>query len=232
MSKDVLGAALQDFYNDNYSDDITVQSSISEDDVIGLPYLFRSEEDLPTLEKTALKFCKGKVLDVGAGSGCHSIILKEKGFEVTAIDISEGAVNVITKRGVPAQCINFYDVDETFDTLLLLMNGLGIAGNLEALPNFLMKAKSILATDGQILIDSSDIKYMFEEEDGSVWMDLNSSYYGEVRYQMRYKGLTTDEFDWLFIDFDRLRKIAASVGLNTELLYEDDHHQYLVRLTC
>ena len=231
MGSDVVGAALLDYFNDNYSVDITVKSSISEDDVIAVPYLFRSEETFPILEKTALKHCKGTILDVGAGSGSHSLFLKENGFDVEAIDISEGAVKVISERGVTAQCINFYDVKKKYDTLLFLMNGLGLAQDLKGLSKFLLKAKSLLNTGGQIILDSSDIKYMFEEEDGSVWVDLNSKYYGEVTYQMDYKGLSTDKFNWLFVDFEKLREIAASVDLKTELLFEDDSNQYLAKLT-
>ncbi|MGB0881679.1 MAG: class I SAM-dependent methyltransferase [Vicingaceae bacterium] len=231
MSKDAVGKALLDYFNNNYSVNITVKSSISDDDEIPVPYLFRKETELPELEKRALKYCKGKVLDVGAGSGCHTIILNEKGFEVKAIDISEGAVEVMNKRGVNSECISFYEIDEQFDTLLFLMNGLGISGTVEALPNFLNKAKSLLNEGGQILLDSSDIKYMFEAEDGAVWMDLNSKYYGEVTYQMEYKDSVTDEFDWLFIDYEKLRTLAASVDLKTELLFEDEHHQYLARIT-
>ena len=232
MSNDVLGTALLDYYNDKYSVDITVKSSISEDDIIGVPYLFRSEKELPELENIALTYCQGKTLDVGAGSGCHSIILKEKGIDVTAIDISKGAVEVINKRGVNAECINFFDVQEQYDTLLFLMNGLGLSGDLDGLSVFLKKAKSLLNTNGQILLDSSDIKYMFEEEDGSVWVDLNRSYYGEVTYQMQYKDLITDKFSWLFVDFKKLKEIAATLDLKTELIFEDEHSQYLVKITA
>lgn len=231
MSQDVVGAALLDYFNNNYSEDITVKSSISEDDVIALSYLFRLAKEFPELEKIALKHCKGTVLDVGAGSGCHSLVLKEKGLNVKAIDVSKGAVEVINKRGATAQCINFYDVKEQYDTLLFLMNGVGLAQNLDGLSKFLEKAKSLLKPNGQILLDSSDIKYMFEEEDGSFWVDLNSSYYGEVTYQMQYKDLITDKFDWLFVDFEKLREVAATVDLKTELLYEDEYNQYLVKLT-
>jgi SAM-dependent methyltransferase len=231
MSKDAVGAALLDYFNNNYSEYIIVKSSISEDDEISVPYLFRTEKELPILETIALKYCKGKVLDVGAGSGCHSIILKDKGFNVEAIDVSKGAVEVISKRGVKAQCLNFYDVEEKYDTLLFLMNGLGLSGDLDGLSEFLSKAKSLLNTNGQILLDSSDIKYMFEEEDGSLWVNLNSTYYGEVNYQMQYKNIITDKFDWLFVDLEKLTETAISVGLNVELLYEDEYSQYLVKIT-
>ncbi|MBL4669857.1 MAG: class I SAM-dependent methyltransferase [Flavobacteriales bacterium] len=228
--KDAVGAALLDFYNNSYTTDIIVKSSISEADVIPIPYLFRSEKELPTLEKMALELCKGRVLDVGAGSGCHSIILKGKGVEVLAIDTSEGAVEVMQKRGLNSQCINFYNVNEKYDTLLFLMNGVGIAGTLNELPKFLKKAKSLLNSGGQILLDSSDIQYMFEEEDGSLWADLNGDYYGEVNYQMQYKNYTTDKFDWLFVDFDKLKRVAKSLDLKIELVFEDNNNQYLARL--
>ena len=231
MSKDAIGMALLDYSNDNYTSDIIVKSSISEDDIIPIPYLFRKEKELPVIEKKALALCKGKVLDVGAGSGCHSLILQNKGFSVAAIDTSKGAVETMVQRGLEAQCVDFYDVTDTYDTLLFLMNGVGIAGQLSQLETFLKKAKSLLKPGGQILLDSSDISYMFEEEDGSVWTNLNTGYYGEVSYQMEYKGIKTDSFDWLFVDFNLLTEASHSVGLQAEKMKDGNHHDYLARLS-
>ncbi|PCI93930.1 MAG: SAM-dependent methyltransferase [Flavobacteriales bacterium] len=230
MNDDAIGGALLDYYNNESPEDIIVKSSISEDDVIPVPYLFRSAKELPKLEKKALLLCKGKVLDVGAAAGCHSIILKEKGINISAIDISLGAVKVMQKRNLNAQEINFYNVIEQYDTLLFLMNGVGIAGTLKGLDDFLIKAKSLLNEGGQILIDSSDISYMFKEEDGSMWVDLNAPYYGEVTYQMQYKNLITDKFDWLFVDFKTLKDKATEHGFNIELVFEDENDAYLARL--
>ena len=231
MDDDAIGTALLDYYNEDYSSDIIIKSSISEDDIISIPYLFRSAKELPKLEKKALNLCKGNLLDVGGGSGCHSLILQEKGFDVTAIDTSKGAVEVMQLRGLNAENINFYNVKKKYDTLLFLMNGVGISGTLNNLNTFLNQAKSLLKEGGQILLDSSDIRYMFEEADGSKWVDLNSAYYGEVTYQMQYKELTTDKFDWLFVDFKRLKEAAIEVGFNTELIFEDENNQYLARLS-
>jgi SAM-dependent methyltransferase len=230
LSDDVIGAALLDYFNKNYSADIVVKSSISEDDIISIPYLFRSEKELPKLEKKALHLCQGKVLDVGAGSGCHSIILKDKGIDVTAIDTSKGAVEVMQANGLNAQNIDFYNVKEKYDTLLFLMNGVGISGSLSNLKNFLINAKSLLNEGGQLLLDSSDISYMFIEEDGSKWVDLNNSYYGEVVYQMEYNDLITEKFDWLFVDFSTLKSIAVELDFKVELIFEDDNRQYLAQL--
>src|SRR5690606_32243831 len=159
-----------------------------------------------------LALCKGTVLDVGAGSGCHSLILQDKKIPIKAIDTSKGAVQVMIERGIGAQQLDFYKVAEKYDTLLFLMNGVGIAGTLSELPKFLNHTKSLLNPNGQILLDSSDIAYMFEEEDGSKWMDLNSSYYGEVIYQMEYKSNCTPKFNWLFVDYQKLAATAKKCG--------------------
>jgi SAM-dependent methyltransferase len=230
LNDDVIGKALLDYSNNDYTQDIAVTSSISEDDVIPIPYLFRSEKELPELESHALALCYGKVLDVGAASGCHAIILKEKGIDVSAIDISKGAVQVMKNRGLAAEICDFYAVETAYDTLLFLMNGVGIAGTLAGLDKFLLKAKSLLNHGGQIILDSSDISYMFQEEDGSMWIDLNSSYYGEVVYQMQYKNSASSKFDWLFVDFNKLKTKASEIGLQTTLVLAGENHAYLARL--
>lgn len=230
MDRDLIGAALLDYSNKEYSSDIIIKSSITEDDVIALPYLFRTENQLPVIEKEALKLCVGHVLDVGAGSGCHSLILQKKYISVEAIDTSKGAVEVMKKRGLTAHHINFFEVEKKYDTLLFLMNGAGIAGTLNGLNPFLEKAKSLLNSGGQIILDSSDIAYMFKNDDGSKWIDLSKNYYGEVTYQMEYKEYKTDLFNWLFIDYNSLAKTAKSIGLNIEKVMDGEHHDYLARL--
>ena len=230
-NNDVIGQALLDYLNNDSFGNITVKSSITEDDILPLNYLFRTFKQLPKIEKKAIALCKGNVLDVGAGSGCHSLLLQNKNVKVKAIDTSKGAVEVMIKRGVDAQQLNFYEVVDKFDTLLFLMNGVGIAETLNELPKFLKQAKSLLNPNGQILLDSSDIVYMFEEEDGSKWVDLNSTYYGEVTYQMEYRNSITEKFDWLFVDFNRLTETAKHCGLKCELVVKGSHYDYLARLT-
>lgn len=229
---DVIGLALLDYLAKKGKENIQITSNVTEEDIIPIEYLFRTEEELPKIEGEALQLCKGKVLDVGAGSGTHSLILQEKGVDVTAIDISEGAVEVMKQRGVKsAKCINFFDLkEERYETLLLMMNGIGIAGSLKGLEDLLIKAKDLISPDGQILLDSSDIQYLFMEEDGSVWMDLNKTYYGEVTYQMKYKEAQTEPFNWLFIDFAKLDEIATSLGWCCELVVEGEHYDYLAKL--
>lgn len=231
--KDAIGQAMLDYHNGVRGQQLIVKSSITEDDEIPIDYLFRTEKELPKLEKKALQLCKGKVLDVGAATGVHSLILNEKGFDILPIDVSEGAVEVMKLRGLEnAKLQDYYQIkNEKFDTIIMLMNGSGIAGNLQGLTILLNQAKKLLNKGGQLILDSSDISYMYEDEDGSVWVDLNSTYQGEVDYQMEYKDCISDEFSWLFVDFGRLCLIAESAGWKCELVQEGEHYDYLARLT-
>jgi SAM-dependent methyltransferase len=230
--KDLFGKALIDYQNGNYTEDIITSTSISTEDVLSLPYLFRSYTEMPKLEQKALDLAQGTILDVGCGAGSHSLYLQDKGFEVKAIDISKGAVQVCKKRGVNnSEIKNILDETETFDTILLLMNGTGVFEDLEHVPRYLNHLKSLLKPKGQILIDSSDIKYMFEEEDGSYWIDANANYYGELDYYISYKNENETAFKMLYLDFETLKSACKAVGLNCKLVLEGEHFDYLARLT-
>ena len=230
--KDLFGKALLDYYNGNYTEDIITATSISTEDVLPLPYLFRTYEEMPKLEQEALNLANGAILDVGCGSGCHSLYLQEKGLDVTSIDISEGAVEVASKQGLKkAHLMDFQNVKETYDTVLMLMNGAGILKSVEHAPKCLAKLKEIIKPDGQALVDSSDLSYMYHDEDEDFWVDLNASYYGELDYFVSYKGEKEEPFSWLYLDFYLLRDLCLKSGLNCELAYEGDHYDYLARIT-
>ncbi len=234
LKKDILGTALLDYHKGKYTEDITTFSSLAEKDVLPLPYLFRDYEQMPELEKKALAICKGTVLDIGCGAGSHSLYLQEKGFDVSCLDQSKGAILVCEAKGIKKfHNGNLMDADlGTFDTLLLLMNGIGIAGQLKNIDVFLKKLKSLMKPGGQILLDSSDIIYMFEtDDDGGYWIPEDIAYYGEVRFTMEYKNHKSDEFPWLYIDFNTLQRAADYNGLSCELVFEGDHYEYLARLT-
>lgn len=234
MKKDILGRALIDYQKGAYSEDIKTYSSLDEEDILPLPYLFRTYKEMPPLEKKALKLCKGKVLDIGCGAGSHSLYLQKKGLDVKALDHSAGAITTSKDRGVQQTYLgNVLDFDEgKFDTLLLLMNGIGIVGELKKLDVFLKKLKSLLTPKGQILLDSSDIMYMYEnDEDGGYWIPEHIPYYGEVTFQMEYKGIKSEPFQWLYLDFNTLWRAAQHHNLDCELIKKGEHHDYLARLS-
>ena len=231
--KDLFGQALLDYQNGQYTEDIITSTSISDDDVLPLPYLFRAFKGMPKLEQKALKLAKGSVLDVGCGTGNHTLFLQEKGLQIKAIDISEGAIEVAKARGVlHAETKALLDETETFDTVLLLMNGTGIFQELSAVSKYLTHLKTLLNTGGQILIDSSDIKYMYEDEDGGFWMDTNSNYYGELDYFLSYKNEKEAPMKWLYLDFETLKLACETVGFKCDLVLEGEHFDYLARLTA
>ena len=192
---------------------------------------------MPKLEQKALQLAKGKILDVGCGAGSHSLYLQENNFDVTSIDISENAIEACQLRGLKnARVQNILDLDsdlhqnDRYDTILLLMNGTGIFGTLQQTSNYLSKLKSLLAPNGQILIDSSDIIYMFDEDDdGSKWIP-GEGYYGELTFTISYKNQTEDPFPWLYLDYNTLQNAAHANGLQCELIQEGDHFDYLARL--
>lgn len=228
---DPIGEAIKAYSTTRKPEDIIVYSDICEDDIIPVEVLFRTYNTMPELEKKALELVTGKVLDIGAGAGSHALELTNRGFQVRAIDISPGAVQYMISRGIPSRRTNFFDLkNETYDTLLMLMNGIGIAGKLSNLENTLLHAKTLMNPGGKLICDSSDIKYLYEDDDGSMWIDLNTEYYGNFRFQMKYKKEKGPWFEWLYVDFDNLFKAARKVGLNARRVYDENDH-YLAELT-
>lgn len=232
--KDPMGAAIADYFNHHKANRLRVFSSLFDEDEIPVKQLFRSMQAMPLLERTALQMAKGHILDVGAGSGCHALALQEMEKEVCAIDISPLSVDVMKKRGVKdCRLINLFDetFTESFDTILMLMNGSGIIGKLSNMPAFFQRMKRILCPDGCILMDSSDLRYLFEEEDGSMLIDLAGDYYGEIDFQMQYKEVKGEPFDWLYVDFQTLSLYASECGFKAELVKEGKHYDYLAKLS-
>ncbi len=231
--KDLFGKAILDYQTGNNPQDLITETSISEADEMSVAYLFRDFDEMPKLEQKALALSKGKILDVGCGAGSHSLYLQQKGFDVTSIDISPNAIQACELRGLKKAKVQ--DVmqleNEKFDTILLLMNGAGMCGRLKNITKFLQKLKSLLTENGQILVDSSDIIYMFDDdEDGGKWIPGDSEYYGEVEFKVSYKGETEKPFDWMYIDYNTLQNAAIANGLTCELILEGEHFDYLARL--
>lgn len=233
VTVDPMGAAIYDFHKTGKAGTLVVRSSMFDDDEIPVEDLFRAYDDMPELERIALDMAEGDILDVGAGSGCHSLALQSMGKKPVAIDISPLSVEVMKERGVDARQVNLYDESFTdrFDTVLMLMNGTGMIGTLDNMPAFFKRVGSLLKPGGSVLVDSSDLRYLFEEEDGSLMIDLADDYYGQIDYQMVYKDKEGEPFDWLYVDFDTLAFYAEENGFKAELVAEGEHYDYLARLT-
>lgn len=233
--KDLFGKAILDYQTNNSPEDILTETSISEADEMSVAYLFRNYNEMPKLEQKALQLAKGKILDVGCGAGSHALELQnERKLDVTAIDISENAVKACQLRGIEkVKVANILDLDteNKFDTILSLMNGTGIFGTLKETAKYLQKLKSLLNEGGQILIDSSDLIYMFDQDEDGAYSIPADGYYGELTFTVQYKGETEETFPWLYLDYNTLQNAAIANGLQCELVAEGDHFDYLAKLS-
>jgi len=232
--KDLFGKAILDFQTNNSPEDIITETSISEADEMSVAYLFRSYDEMPKVEQKALQLAKGKVLDVGCGAGSHSLTLQnDRNLEVVSIDISPNAIQACQLRGLKnAKVQDILTLEnEKFDTILLLMNGTGIFKTLKETSKYLQKLKSLLNPNGQILIDSSDIIYMFDQNEDGAYEVPSNGYYGELTFSISYKNETEESFPWLYLDYNTLQNAAFANGLQCELILEGEHFDYLAKLT-
>jgi SAM-dependent methyltransferase len=224
---DVFGNALTDFYKKGKADILWLHNSYDEPEEMPVDIFFREFEEMPDIEHKAITLCYGTVLDIGAGVGSHALILQEAGADVTAIDISADAVRLMQQRGIKkAVEQDVFETIEKYDTLLLLMNGIGLTGTLAGFTDFLEKAKTLINPDGQLLFDSSDIAYLYTE-----LPKPENKYYGEVSYCYEYKKQKGNWFNWLYLDQETLIRTANENGWECEIVFDDGEDQYLARLT-
>jgi len=227
-----MGSAIKAYFEKGRAAKLRVFSPMFDEDEIPVKMLFRKENEMPSIERKALSMARGRTLDVGAGAGCHSLVLQQRGMDVTAIDISPLSVETMKLRGVKeVKQQDFFEVDECFDTILMLMNGIGIVGRLQRMPLFFRLLDRILAPGGQLLCDSSDICYVFENEDGEMLFPEGDGYYGELTYQMQYDDVKGETFPWLYIDDETLRACAEACGYQVEVVQQGEHYDYLARIT-
>lgn len=231
-NNDPLGAAALDYYNGMQSESVKVFSDQFEADTLPVHYFFRTLQDMPDLEKRALELSAGKVLDVGAGVGVHAKVLQERGFDVDAIDISPGCVDVMKMRGISnAYCADFYQwTEKHYDTLLLLMNGIGFIGNMKNFYWFIDKARKLLNKGGQIIFDSSDLIYLYEPGEFDI-LSEQMDYYGEVKFWMTYKNIRGTAFRWLYLAPDALMHLAERLNFHFEIIQKDKHYGFLGKIT-
>ncbi len=223
---DVFGIALTDYYKNRFTGPLLLHNSYGDPEEMPVEVFFREEEDLPGLEEFALRSCRGRILDAGAGAGSHARILQDRGRDITALEISAAAARIIRERGVERviQTDIWQYQGEKYDTMLMMMNGIGLVETLHGLRAFLRHARQLVHPDGQLLLDSSDISYLYEG------VPKPGGYYGEIRYRYEYQGLQGDWFGWLYVDQETLFVAARAEGWLMQVIYENDEEQYLARL--
>ncbi len=227
-SADPMGEALQDFYFKGIGEQVWVFSDITEPESIDPFYLLRDWEQMPQVEQSALKLAEGDVLDIGAGGGAHASWLADQGLAVTALEISPGAVSVLNEnQAYQTVHANVFDYQPSgrFDTILLLMNGVGLAGNLEGFQQLLRLLKKWLKAYGQVLLDSTDLRPLMGADVVEARKESDERYYGIVQYQMAYGGILGTPFEWLFADWPTVKAYANEQGFEAQChYYGTDHH--------
>jgi SAM-dependent methyltransferase len=223
--------AIKDYYQGDLGAELLVESDCAGIEKMPVRIFFRNFEQLSDLDQYALSLCKGKILDLGAGAGSHSLILQDRGFLVYSIDIAADAVEVMRRRGLRhAYCTEGATLQgPKFDTILMMMNGLGVVQDLAGLTQFLNDVKRLLKPKGQILVDSSDLHYLEEAPGVGGGVLKQGQEYGKISYRFAYKGMLSTPFHWLFIDQETLKSYASQTGWQCQIIFEEDY-QYLARL--
>ena len=223
----VYEKAIAEFNTGKQSSKLLIHNSYGEPDEMPLIHYFRKESELTDLELYALELCTGKVLDVGAGTGVFSKILQARGVEVVALEISKACCSIMSKeglRGVLNEDFFSRQVSSQFDTLLMMMNGFGLCGSMALLPKFFSAIEAHLAPGGQVIFDSSDLSYLYDEN------LPDDRYYGEMDYRYEYDNEFGKWFKWLYIDSATLSLEAKKYGFMLQVLFTEETGQYLGRL--
>ena len=225
-------AAMQAYHRGQHDAVIVVYDDFERDEG-PIAYFFRSPDQFPPYERLALENCRGSILDLGAGSGCHALALQDRGLGVTAIEALPALVEIMRDRGVQdARLANLRDLQAPpFDTMLVMMNGLGLAETLSGLPVFLREARRLVKPDGQILADSTDVLVRMDPANrGRIWRD-DGRYVGDLRFQLEFEGQKGEPFSQLYVDPETLAQCCREEGWSCELLHPpDEHGHYLARL--
>jgi SAM-dependent methyltransferase len=227
--------AMRAYHRGNRNATIVVYDDYERDEA-PIAYFFRDPTQFPPLEQTALDLCRGRVLDVGAGSGCHTLALQERGFQVTAIEVLPALVRILQERGVhDVRRATWMELQaEPFDTVLMMMNGLGLAETLTGLRRFFRDARRLLRPGGQVLADSTDVRVRMDPEakrSGRLTR-RDGRYIGELHFQLEFEGRKGPPFSQLYVDPETLDQYAREEEWRCEIVCPPDQYgNYLARLT-
>jgi SAM-dependent methyltransferase len=230
-----FGLALRAYVGGQTGAELTFRRDDGFEASMPVSHYFRTEDDLSQIETAALGQCRGHVLDVGAGTGIHSLVLQSRGLTVTALDVNPHAVEVMAQRGVREvqHASVFGYVGGPFDTVMLLGHGIGIVGDMDGLGEFLAQARTLVHGSGQLLVDSLDVSRT-SDPTHLAYQESNrraGRYIGEIRIQMRFRDVVGPLFGWLHVDPLTLERCASNGGWALEMLSEDGDGNYLARLT-
>ncbi len=238
MDPDALipyGLALLAYFEGEAAAQLIVRRDDGIEHPLPVSHFFRPETEFSDIEVAALQRCRGHVLDIGAGSGLHSLVMQSRGLTVTAIDIISQAAEIMIHRGVLD--VHLADVFQVhagpFDTLLMLGHGIGVVEDLQGLNRFLIHAQQLTHGHGQLLLHSLDVRQT-DDPGNLAYHDANrraGRYIGETQIQFNYQGRDGPYCRWLHIDPQTLAEQAEQAGWECEIILEHKSGEYLACLT-
>ena len=230
-----FGAALLAFMRGEDNAELILHREDGQQGRIPAGYFFREPAAFTAIEKTALEHCHGHVLDAGAGTGLHSLVLQQNGLRVTAIDIDRQVVEIMQRRGVTSvHCADIFEFHSgPFDTLLMLGHGIGMVETIAGLRRFLAHASRLIKPHGQCLLDSLDVTVTQDPVNLSYHQKNRQAgrYIGEIRMQFEHQGMIGPPCGWLHVDAITLQQEAEPQGWSCKVICAQDNGEYLARLT-
>ena len=228
------GAALLAYFQGDTGTRLLVRRDDGQEVPLPVSHFFREPSQFTPIETAAIERCAGHVLDAGAGTGLHSLVLQQKGLRVTAIDLIHAAVGIMIRRGVKdARCVDLFDYeDKDFDTILMMGHGIGLVETIAGLDRFLTHAHKLLSKEGRVLLDSLDVRVTTDPSNLAYHRSNQQAgrYFGEIRLQFEFQGYAGPYCGWLHIDAAILKEHAANAGWKCEVIIEEENGNYLAQL--
>lgn len=226
------GMALLAYYEGKTNAELIIRRDDGQETPLPVKFFFRDISS--PIDNAAINCCIGHILDIGAGTGLHSQALQQKGLPTTAIDINPQAVNIMRQKGLmDVHCADIFEFrGGHFDTLLMMGHGIGIVETIAGLDRFLAFAHVLLSEDGQVLLDSLDVRITDNPND-LAYQEANrraGRYIGEIRLQFEFQGHKGPYCGWLHVDAETLKDHAELAGWRCEVVYEEESGNYLALL--
>lgn len=224
---DLFGIALLDFYHNRSTEPLILHTVYGPPESVPLERFFEDENEFSDLDFFALELIRGSILDIGAAAGKHALYLQQLDYDITAMDISPSCGKIMKQSGLKKIIITdvFQYTGKKFDTILMLMNGIGLAENLAGIEQLFNHLKSMINPGGQLLLDSTDISYLYEKNQKPI-----ARYFGELTFSYEYKNKLSEPFNWIYIEQKKLLETAKKTGWKCQIIFEDESNAYLARL--
>ena len=187
----------------------------------------------PGRQRRALRFARGRILDVGAGGGRIPLHFQQKGNDVVAIDASPGTIDACRRRGVrDARVMRIEDVDASvgvFDTVVMFGNNLGLLGSRTKAPRILRRLARITSERARIIAEGTD-PYSTDDPGHLAYHERNRQrgrMGGQLRIRIRFREIASPWFEYLFLSRRELEEILDGTGWRLARMIEDDGPTYV-----